>query len=349
MSDRTRLAARRASIDAKGKAVSPGFINMLSWAVESLIADGRGMSDTYQGVTLEVFGEGDSMGPLTPQMKRLAVKRQGDIKYPIRWTTLGQYLEYLQKKGVTPNVASFVGATTVRVHELGEKDVDPTPAQLKRMRALVRQAMKEGALGVGSALIYSPATYAETPELTALVTEAGKCGGMYISHMRSEGNKLLEAIDELITISRDSERQPKSTISSRLDSRTGASSMPRSRRVEAARKAGQRITANMYTYTAGATGLDATMPPWVQSGGLEAWEKRLKDPGGPRAASQGDAHALQRLGEFAAAVRRPAERASGQLQEPEVEAADRQDPGRSREDARQEPRRDGDGPGSRGR
>ena len=265
-------------VDAKGKAVSPGFINMLSWAVESLIADGRGMSDTRQGVTLEVFGEGDSMGPLNPQMKRLAVKRQGDIKYPIKWTTLGQYLEYLQNKGVTPNVASFVGATTVRVHELGEKDVDPTPEQLQRMRGLVRQAMKEGALGVGSALIYSPATYAETPELTALVSEAGKCGGMYISHMRSEGNKLLEAIDELITISRDSGapaeiyhfKQAGQPNWGKLDAAIA--------RVEAARKAGQRITANMYTYTAGATGLDATMPPWVQSGGLEAWEKRLQDP-----------------------------------------------------------------------
>jgi N-acyl-D-amino-acid deacylase len=266
------------TIDAKGKAVSPGFINMLSWAVESLIADGRGMSDTYQGVTLEVFGEGDSMGPLNPEMKRLAIKRQGDIKYPIKWTTLGQYLEYLQKKGVTPNVASFVGATTVRVHELGEKDVDPTPAQLTRMRALVRQAMKEGALGVGSALIYSPATYAETPELTALVSEAGKCGGMYISHMRSEGNKLLEAIDELITISRDSDapaeiyhfKQAGKPNWDKLDAAIA--------KVEAARAGGQRISANMYTYTAGATGLDATMPPWVQSGGLEAWEKRLRDP-----------------------------------------------------------------------
>jgi N-acyl-D-amino-acid deacylase len=266
------------TIDAKGKAVSPGFINMLSWAVESLIADGRGMSDTYQGVTLEVFGEGDSMGPLNPEMKRLAIKRQGDIKYPIKWTTLGQYLEYLQKKGVTPNVASFVGATTVRVHELGEKDVDPTPAQLTRMRALVRQAMKEGALGVGSALIYSPATYAETPELTALVSEAGKCGGMYISHMRSEGNKLLEAIDELITISRDSGapaeiyhfKQAGKPNWDKLDAAIA--------KVEAARAGGQRISANMYTYTAGATGLDATMPPWVQSGGLEAWEKRLRDP-----------------------------------------------------------------------
>ena len=266
------------TIDAKGKAVSPGFINMLSWAVESLIADGRGMSDTYQGVTLEVFGEGDSMGPLNLEMKRLAIKRQGDIKYPIKWTTLGQYLEYLQKKGVTPNVASFVGATTVRVHELGEKDVDPTPAQLTRMRALVRQAMKEGALGVGSSLIYSPATYAETPELTALVSEAGKCGGMYISHMRSEGNKLLEAIDELITISRDSGapaeiyhfKQAGKPNWDKLDAAIA--------KVEAARAGGQRISANMYTYTAGATGLDATMPPWVQSGGLEAWEKRLRDP-----------------------------------------------------------------------
>ncbi len=264
-------------IDATGKAVSPGFVNMLSWAVESLIADGRGMSDTYQGVTLEVFGEGDSMGPLNPEMKKLAVKRQGDIKYPIKWTTLGQYLEFLQKKGITPNVASFVGATTVRVHELGEKDVDPTPAQLNRMRALVSQAMKEGALGVGSALIYSPATYAETPELTALVTEAGKCGGMYISHMRSEGNKLLEAIDELIQISKDSGapaeiyhfKQAGQPNWSKLDAAIA--------KVNAARAAGQRITANMYTYTAGATGLDATMPPWVQSGGLEAWEKRLND------------------------------------------------------------------------
>src|SRR3954447_17908956 len=265
-------------VEAAGKAVSPGFINMLSWAVESLIADGRGMSDTRQGVTLEVFGEGDSMGPLTPGMKQLAVKRQGDIKYPIRWTTLAQYLEHLQKKGVTPNVASFIGATTVRVHELGEKDVDPTPAQLDRMRALVRQAMKDGALGVGSALIYSPATYAETPELTALVSEAGKCGGMYISHMRSEGNKLLEAIDELITISRDSGapaeiyhfKQAGQPNWNKIDEAIA--------RVEAARAKGQRITANMYNYTAGATGLDATMPSWVQSGGLEAWIQRLKDP-----------------------------------------------------------------------
>src|SRR4029453_9474918 len=192
------------TVDASGKAVSPGFINMLSWATESLIADGRGLSDTVQGVTLEVMGEGDSMGPLNPKMKRLAVKRQGDTKYPIRWTTLGQYLEYLQRKGITPNVASFIGATTVRVHELGEGDVDPDPQQLGRMRGLVRQAMKEGALGVGSSLIYAPAYYAETPELIPIPKEAAKCGEMYISHMRNEGYELMEAIDELVEISRKS-------------------------------------------------------------------------------------------------------------------------------------------------
>jgi N-acyl-D-amino-acid deacylase len=265
-------------IDATGKAVSPGFVNMLSWANESLIADGRGLSDTMQGVTLEVMGEGDSMGPWTAEMKAREIKRQGDIKYPIRWTTLGQYLDYMTKKGVTPNLASFVGATTVRVHELGEKDVDPTPAQLNRMRALVRQAMKEGAMGVGSSLIYAPASYAETPELAAITSEAAKCGGMYISHMRSEGNKLLEAIDELVIISKESGapaeiyhfKQAGQPNWGKIDAAIG--------KVEAARVAGQRITADMYTYTAGATGLDAAMPTWVQSGGLEAWIKRMKDP-----------------------------------------------------------------------
>ncbi|MEO8453528.1 MAG: D-aminoacylase [Sphingomicrobium sp.] len=265
-------------VDATGKAVSPGFVNMLSWATESLIADGRGLSDTAQGVTLEVMGEGDSMGPWNAQMKRLALKRQGDIKYPIRWTTLAQYLEYLQKKGITPNVASFVGATTVRVHELGEKDVDPTPAQLTRMRALVRQAMKDGAMGVGSSLIYAPATYAETPELTAITAEAGKCGGMYISHMRSEGNRLLESIDELITISKQSGAPAEIYHFKQAGEPNWGKIDAAIARVNAARASGQRITADMYTYTAGATGLDAAMPTWVQSGGLEEWTKRLKDP-----------------------------------------------------------------------
>jgi N-acyl-D-amino-acid deacylase len=265
-------------IEATGKAVSPGFINMLSWSTESLIADGRGLSETKQGITLEVMGEGDSMGPLNPQMKKLAVERQSDIHYPITWTTLGEYLEYLQRKGITPNVASFVGATTVRVHELGEKDVDPSPAQLQRMRALVRQAMQEGALGVGSSLIYAPASYAETPELVAITTEAAKCGGMYISHMRSEGNKLLEAIDELITISRES-GAPAEIYHFKQGGKQNWSKLdPAIAKVEAARANGQRITADMYTYTAGATGLDASMPTWVQSGGLEEWIKRMEDP-----------------------------------------------------------------------
>jgi N-acyl-D-amino-acid deacylase len=266
------------TIDAAGKAVSPGFINMLSWAVESLIADGRGMSDTYQGVTLEVFGEGNSMGPYTPEMKRLELKRQGDIKFPISWTTLGQYLEFLQKKGVTPNVASFVGATTVRVHELGEKDVDPTPAQLARMRALVRAAMKEGALGVGSALIYAPATYAETPELTALVSEAGKCGGMYISHIRDEGPKLLGAIDELVTVSRDGHAPAEIYHYKQAGKDNWGKIDAAIARVNDARARGQRITADMYTYAASSTGFDAAFPTWMQDGGLEAWVKRLKDP-----------------------------------------------------------------------
>jgi N-acyl-D-amino-acid deacylase len=265
-------------VDATGEAVSPGFINMLSWANEDLIADGRGMSGTYQGVTLEVFGEGDSMGPLTPEMKRLEVKRQTDIKYPIRWTTLGQYLNWLTNKGITPNVTSFIGATTARVHELGEKDVDPTPAQLDRMRALVRQAMKEGAVGVGSSLIYAPATYAETPELAALASEAAKCGGMYISHMRDEGPKLLEAIDELVTISRQSGapaeiyhfKQAGKSNWGKIDSAIA--------KVDEARASGLRITADMYTYAASSTGFDAAFPTWMQDGGLEAWIKRLKDP-----------------------------------------------------------------------
>jgi len=265
-------------IDAAGKAVSPGFINMLSWATESLIEDGRGVGDLVQGVTLEVFGEGWSMGPLNPAMKRNEKERQGDIKFPIRWTTLAEYLQYLEKKGISPNVASFIGATTVRIHELGEKDVDPTPEQLERMKALVRKAMKEGALGVGSSLIYAPASYAETPELVAITSEAGKCGGMYISHMRSEADRLNEAIDELITISRES-GAPAEIYHFK---QAGGSNWPKYEtavaQVEKARAEGLKITADMYTYTAGATGLDATMPVWVQAGGLEQWIANLKKP-----------------------------------------------------------------------
>ena len=266
------------TVDAAGKAVSPGFINMLSWSTESLIADGRGLGETEQGVTLEVMGEGNSMGPLNPTMKRLAINRQDDIRYPISWTTLGQYLEFLQRKGVTPNVASFVGATTVRVHELGEKDIDPTPEQLNRMRALVRQAMKEGAVGVGSSLIYAPASFAETPELIALTTEVAKCGGMYISHMRDEGPKLLEAIDELVEISRQSGAPAEIYHFKQSGKRNWGKIEAAIARVEAARAAGHRITADMYTYPASSTGFDAAFPLWIQDGGIEAWVERLKDP-----------------------------------------------------------------------
>ncbi|MEO6257003.1 MAG: D-aminoacylase [Sphingomicrobium sp.] len=274
----TQVSTATRVVDAQGLAVAPGFINMLSWSTDSLLVDPRGQSELRQGVTLEVMGEGWSMGPLTDDMKRLAVEQQGDIKYPIEWTTLGDYLNFLEHKGTSLNIASFVGATTVRQHELGERDVDPNPAQLDRMRGLVRQAMEEGAMGVGSSLIYPPATFAETDELVALVTEAGKCGGMYISHMRSEGDRLLESVDELIDIARRSGapaeiyhlKQAGKANWGKLDAVIA--------HVEAARSAGLRITADMYTYTAGGTGVAAAMPPWVQDGGIEAMLKRLKNP-----------------------------------------------------------------------
>jgi len=266
------------TVDARGKAVAPGFINMLSWANESLLVDGRGQSDLRQGVTLEVMGEGESMGPFTPEMKAAIEQRQGDIKYPVDWTTLGEYLEKLEKQGVSLNVASFVGAATVREHELGEKNIDPTPAQLKTMQKLVRQAMEEGAMGVGSSLIYSPANYAETPELIALTKEAAMCGGMYISHMRNEGNHLEDGVDELIRIARESGAPAEIYHMKQAGKPNWKKLGPMIAKIEAARKAGLRITADMYTYTAGATGLDAAMPPWVQDGGLEAWIARLKDP-----------------------------------------------------------------------
>jgi N-acyl-D-amino-acid deacylase len=266
------------TIDAKGKAVSPGFINMLSWSTESLIQDGRGQSELRQGVTLQVMGEGSSMGPLTPEMKAAETRRQGDIKFEIQWTTLDEYLRFLERKGISPNVASFVGAATVREHVLGEGDVDPTPEQLAAMRALVVQAMEDGALGVGSSLIYAPGTFAETDELAALVTEAGRCGGMYISHIRSEGSRLLEAIDELIEISRRS-GAPAEIYHLKASGKDNWNKLDAAlARIEAARAAGLRITTDMYAYPASSTGLDAAMPTWVQAGGVEQWIARLKDP-----------------------------------------------------------------------
>jgi N-acyl-D-aspartate/D-glutamate deacylase len=265
-------------IDAHGMAVSPGFINMLSWATESLIVDGRAMADVKQGVTLEIFGEGWSMGPLNDAMKAEMKKQQGDIKFDINWTTLREYLDSLVARGISVNIASFVGATTVRIYVLGEADRPPNPEELEKMRALVRQAMEDGALGVGSSLIYAPAFYAKTPELIELCKAASPYGGMYISHMRSEANRLQEAVDELITIAREA-HVPAEIYHLKA---AGSPNWPKMdaviRQIEAARAQGLRITADMYTYPAGATGLDAAMPPWVQEGGFDAWRKRLMDP-----------------------------------------------------------------------
>jgi len=274
------LSAARADndIDASGLAVSPGFINILSWAGESLIQDGRSQSDIRQGVTLEVMGEGTSMGPLTDSMKVVMKNGQGDIKFDIEWTTLGEYLEFLEAQGVATNVASFVGAATARIHELGYDDVDPTSEQLDSMRALVAQAMEEGALGMSSSLIYAPGAYAETAELIALAEVVGQYGGMYISHMRSEGNGLLPAIDELITIAREADVPAEIYHLKQAGTENWGKLDAVIERIDAARDEGLRITTDMYTYTAGSTGFDAAMPTWVQAGGDAAWIERLKDP-----------------------------------------------------------------------
>jgi N-acyl-D-amino-acid deacylase len=271
-------ARGRIDLDVEGHAISPGFINMLSWATESLLEDGRSQSDIRQGVTLEVFGEGWSMGPLNDEMKSEMSEQQGDITYDIVWTTLGEYLEHLERRGVSTNIASFVGATTVRIHVLGYENRAPNASELESMKELVRQAMEEGALGLGSSLIYAPAFYAKTDELTALARVAAEFDGMYISHMRSEGNGLLGAFDEFSDISRAA------GIRSEIYhlKAAGRSNWMKLEavisRIEDARRSGLSITADMYTYTAGATGLDAAMPPWVQEGGLEQWIERLKDP-----------------------------------------------------------------------
>jgi N-acyl-D-amino-acid deacylase len=270
-----RSAAR--TLDARGQAVAPGFINMLAHPEDSLMADGRALSDLAQGVTLEVMGE-DSMAPLTPAMAALMQARERDIRYPVDWLTLDQYLRKMEARGIGPNLATFVGAGTVREQFLGERDIQPTPEQLVAMRGVVHQAMEDGALGVTTALIYSPNQYAKTPELIALAQESALCGGMYIAHIRSEGDRLLEAVDETIDIARAS-GAPAEIYHMKESGRANWNKLdPFIARIEAARAAGTRITADMYVYTAGATGLDAAMPPWVQDGGLEAWVARLKDP-----------------------------------------------------------------------
>ncbi len=264
-------------VDARGMAVAPGFINMLSHSETSLIVDGRSLGELKQGVTTQIFGE-SSMGPLNEQMKRRLREAQGDVKYEIEWTTLAEYLHYLEKRGVSQNFASFIGAATVREYVIGLEDKPPTPAQLDQMRALVRREMEAGALGITTALIYPPAFFAKTDELIELCKVAAKYKGKYTTHMRSEGNQLLEGVAETIRISREA-GLPAEIYHLKA---SGEANWPRMdqaiKMIEDARREGLKITADMYTYPAGGTGLDASMPPWVFDGGRDAAYQRLQDP-----------------------------------------------------------------------
>jgi N-acyl-D-amino-acid deacylase len=270
-------AEARTVVDATGLAVAPGFINVLSWSTESLIADGRSQGEIRQGVTTQIFGEGSSMGPYTEAMKKRETEEQGDIKYDITWTTLAEYLAYLEKKGVSPNVASFIGAATVREHVMGLGSRRSTPAEIDAMRDLVRREMEAGALGIGSSLIYAPGTFASTEELIELCREAAKYKGMYISHLRSEADSLLEAVDELIRISREAGIPAEIYHLKAAGEPNWAKMDAVIQKVEAARREGLKVTADMYTYTAGATGFDACVPPWARDGGYEALFRRLQD------------------------------------------------------------------------
>src|SRR5438270_3740390 len=271
-------ATAKTTIDARGLAVAPGFINMLSWSTESLIQDGRSQSEIRQGVTTEIMGEGDSMGPVNDRMKERILSQQGDIKYEIKWSTLSEYLRYLEQRGISCNVASFVGATTIRDFVIGLEDTQPTPEQLEQMRQLVRQEMEAGALGIGTSLIYPPAFYAKTEELIELCKVAAKYQGKYISHMRSEGNQLLQAIDELLRISREANIPAEIYHLKAAGKPNWGKADAMLAKIEEAQRAGLKITADMYTYTAAGTGLDACLPPWTEDGGYPALFKRLRDP-----------------------------------------------------------------------
>src|SRR2546423_5472911 len=275
--DFTQASAKK-TIEAHDLAVAPGFINMLSWSNESLIQDGRSQSEIRQGVTTEIMGEGESMGPLNDRMKARILREQTDIKFAIKWNTLAEYLHYLEQRGISCNVASFLGATTVREYVIGLEDKQPTPEQLDQMRALVRKEMEAGALGIGTSLIYPPAFYAKTEELIELCKVAAKYQGKYISHMRSEGNQLFQGLDEVIRISREA-GIPAEVYHIKA---AGQKNWPKEdellERIEAAQKEGLKIRANMYTYTAAGTGLDACLPPWTEDGGYPALFKRLRDP-----------------------------------------------------------------------
>ena len=264
-------------IDATGLIVAPGFINVLSWATESLIEDGRSLSDIMQGVTLEVFGEGWSMGPLDEDLKKDLQSAQGDIKYEMDWNTLDEYLQSLTKRGISPNVASFIGATTVRINHIGYENRAPTDQELTSMKNMVKEAMEDGALGVGSSLIYAPAFYSSTEELIALCKVASEYNGLYISHMRSEGNRLLESVDELLRIADEANIRAEIYHLKMSGKENWSKYDDVVRKIDSSRAAGLKITTDMYTYVAGATGLDASMPPWVQEGGYEKWAERLQD------------------------------------------------------------------------
>jgi N-acyl-D-amino-acid deacylase len=273
-----KSAKAKTVIDAKGLAVAPGFINMLSWSTESLIKDGRSQSEIRQGVTTEIMGEGESMGPVNDRVREHMLREQSDIKYDIKWNTLAEYLRYLETRGVSCNVASFIGATTIREYVIGFEDKAPTPGQLDQMRELVRKEMEAGALGIGTSLIYPPAFYAKTEELIEMCKVAAKYQGKYISHMRSEGNHLLEALDELIRISREAGIPAEVYHIKAAGQPNWGKIDDLLSRIEGAQKEGLKITADMYTYTAGETGLDACLPPWTEDGGYPALFKRLRDP-----------------------------------------------------------------------
>src|SRR6266568_4177122 len=273
-----KTAKAKTIIDATDLAVAPGFINMLSWSNESLIQDGRSQSEIRQGVTTEVMGAGESMGPVNDRVREHMLRRQSDIKYEIKWNTLAEYLRYLETRGVSCNVASFIGATTSRENVIGFEDKAPTPEQLDQMRELVGKEMEAGALGIGTSLIYPPAFYAKTEELIELCKVAAKYQGKYISHMRSEGNRLLEALDELIRIGREAGIPAEVYHIKAAGQPNWGKIDDLLSRIEAAQKEGLKITADMYTYTAGGTGLDACLPPWTEDGGYPALFKRLRDP-----------------------------------------------------------------------
>ena len=263
-------------IDASGLAVSPGFFNMLSHAHLSLISDGRAMSDVMQGVTFEVLSE-ISLSPLTDSTADFWSRFSND-EVEMTWRTLGEYLQTVEDNGVSVNFATFVSAATVRMNIIGMDDVDPTPEQLDMMKSQVAEAMEDGALGLTTASIYAPATYAETEELIELAKVAGQYGGIYTAHMRSESNQFIESIDETLRIGREA-KLPVKIHHLKAAGRPNWYKMDNAiDKIEALRREGIPVTADMHTYTAGGSGLDASMPTWVQAGGYDKWVERLKDP-----------------------------------------------------------------------